>query len=96
MALPMSIACTSGRHGEPSLVMAISRVVNASPDRLLSTMSKRMRGEAPNAVALRRNVGEKLSSASRPTSRSTSPLQTPYAVWGLIGDVSSTTPSATP
>ena len=94
--MPMSSACTSGRHGEPSLVMAISFVVHASPERLFRTMSKRMRGDAPKAVALRMNVGEKLSSARADTSRSTSPLQTPYAVCGLIADVSSTTPSATP
>ena len=37
-------------------------------------MSKRIRGLAPNAVALRRKVGEKLSSASAETSRSTSAL----------------------
>ena len=37
-------------------------------------MSKRIRGEAPNAVALRMNVGEKVSSAIAVTSRSTSTL----------------------
>ena len=55
----------------PSLVMVMRPVVQASPARLFSTMSKRMRGEAPNAVALRRKVGAKRSSASGPTSRST-------------------------
>ncbi len=96
MALAMSRPCTRGRHGVPSLVMAISPRVKASPARLLSTMSKRIRGDAPNAVALRRNVGAKSSDAMAPTSRSTSALHFAYAVCGSTGDVSSTIPSATP
>ena len=36
----------------------MSFVVHARPERLLSTTSKRIRGDAPHAVALRRNVGE--------------------------------------
>jgi hypothetical protein len=92
----MSSACTSGRHGVPSLFIATCRVVQARPDRLLSTMSKRCRGEAPNAVALRMNVGEKSSLASARRSRSTSVLQSAYAVCGFTGLVSSTVPSATP
>jgi hypothetical protein len=54
--------------------MAILFSVHASPERLLSTMSKRIRGLAPNAVALRRNVGENSSPAIPATSRSTSAL----------------------
>ena len=59
-------------------------------------MSNRIRGEAPKAVALRRKVGEKVSSAMAVTSRSTSVLHSAYAVCGLTGEVSSTSPSATP
>ena len=92
----MSRPCTSGRQGLPSLIMAIFLVVQASPDRLFSTMSNRCRGEAPKAVALRMNVGEKSSSAIAVRSRSTSVLHSAYAVCGLIGEVSSTSPSATP
>jgi hypothetical protein len=39
-------------HGVPSLVILISRVVQANPARLLSTMSNRIRGLAPNTVSL--------------------------------------------
>ncbi len=53
-------------------------------------MSKRILGDAPKAVEFRRNVGEKSSVASGITSRSTSRLQSAYAVWGLTSDVSST------
>ena len=74
-----------GRHGVPSLVIAMKPVVRARPARLLSTRSKRMRGDAPKTVALRRNVGEKSSSAIAPTSRSTSVLHVAYAVCGLVG-----------
>jgi hypothetical protein len=75
MACAMSRMWTSGRHGEPSLIILISRVVQASPARLLRTTSNRMYGLAPNAVALRRKTGEKLASAIAFTSRSTSTLQ---------------------
>src|SRR6516164_3849795 len=54
--------------------MRTSLVVHASPARLLRTISNRMRGLAPNAVALRRNTGEKSVSANAPTSRSTRTL----------------------
>ena len=47
---------------------AIFPVVRARPARLFSTMSNRMRGDAPYAVAFRRNTGENRSSASAPTS----------------------------
>jgi hypothetical protein len=47
IARQMSCTCTSGRHGEPSLVIAMRLVVQASPLRLFSTMSKRIRGDAP-------------------------------------------------
>ena len=70
-ALEISSACTSGRHGLPSLFIAILFVVQARPDKLLTTMSKRIRGDAPNAVALRMKVGEKVSSAIGARSRST-------------------------
>ena len=59
-------------------------------------MSKRIRGEAPNAVALRMKVGENVSSAIVVRSRSTSTLHSAYAVCGLTGEASSTVPSATP
>ena len=74
IAWQMSSMWTSGRHGVPSLVILISLVVEANPARLFRTMSNRIRGLAPNAVALRKNTGEKLVSASAPTSRSTSTL----------------------
>src|SRR5689334_18363198 len=92
----MSRPWTSGRHGVPSEFIAIFLVVQARPDRLFSTMSNRWRGEAPKAVALRMNVGEKLSEASFFRSRSTRVLQSAYAVCGLTAEVSSTVPSATP
>ena len=60
----------------PSLVIAIRPLVAAMPHRLFSTMSKRIRGEAPYAVALRRKVGENSAVASAATSRSTSVLHT--------------------
>ena len=90
----MSRACTSGRHGDPSLVIAIRLVVQARPDRLFSTMSKRIRGLAPNAVAFRRKVGEKSSSAmadsrARPapcTGRRTSAATRAGLVDGAVGD----------
>src|ERR1044072_4234208 len=88
----MSSTWTSGRHGVPSLVILISLVIQANPERLLRTMSNRMRGLAPKAVALRRNTGEKRASASSPTSRSTSTLHRAYAVCGLGADRSSHTP----
>ena len=80
----------------PSLVIAMLRSVHASPHRLLSTMSNRILGDAPNAVALRRNDGEKSSSAIADRSRSTKALHFAYDVSGLIGLLSSTVPSATP
>ena len=45
-----------------------------------------MRGDAPNAVALRRKVGEKPSLPSGATSRSTRTLHWAYAVSGWTGD----------
>jgi hypothetical protein len=71
-------------------------VVHARPERLFSTMSKRMRGDAPNAVALRSMTGEKRASAIAARSRSTSTLHSAYAVCGLTGERSSTSPSAMP
>ena len=35
-------------------------LVQANPARLFNTTSNRIRGDGPNAVALRRNVGEKV------------------------------------
>jgi (S)-2-hydroxyglutarate dehydrogenase len=58
----------------PSLVILISFVVHASPAKLFNTMSKRIRGDAPKAVAFRINVGEKSSSAIDCKSFSTSVL----------------------
>ena len=43
----MSCTCTSGRHGVPSLRMRMRPVVYAQPTRLLSTTSRRRRGDAP-------------------------------------------------
>ena len=74
--------------------MAISWVVQAMPARLLSTMSNRMRGEAPKAVALRRKVGVKSGAASIDTSRSTRTLHSAYAVCGCASEVSVRTASA--
>ena len=96
IASVMSSACTSGRHGVPSFVRRIPPVVHASPARLFSTTSNRIRGEAPKAVALRRKVGEKSSSASAPTSSSTQVLEIALAVFGRRGDSSSTVSLATP
>src|SRR5437868_15441984 len=81
---------TSGRQGEPSEIILISPVVQAIPIRLLSTMSNRIRGLAPNAVAFRRNVGWNVSPAMAPTSRSTRVLHTAYEVSGFTGDSSVT------
>src|SRR5215467_649847 len=86
----MSRMCTIGRHGVPSLVIAIFFVVHAKPARLLRTTSKRILGDAPKAVALRRNVGQNSASASAPTSRSTKTLHLAYAVCGRTGESSST------
>ncbi len=87
-----SSAWTSGRQGVPSLTIAILPVVHESPAKLFKTMSNRIRGEAPKAVALRMKVGEKLSSAIRLKSRSTRVLHSAYAVCGFTGEVSSTSP----
>jgi len=54
----------------------------------LSTTSKRSRGETPYAVAQRRNVGVKESSASSAMSRSARTFDSPYAVTGLSADSS--------
>ncbi len=70
----MSSTCTTGRQGLPSLIMAIFFTVQARPLRSLITMSKRMRGEAPYAVALRMNVTQKRPSAIGATSLSTMTL----------------------
>src|SRR4030095_4525492 len=79
----MSSTCTSGRQGVPSLLIKTSPVVYAKPTRLFTTRSLRSFGETPYAVAFRRNVGLKLSSASRETSSSTRILDAPYGVTGL-------------
>jgi len=50
----MSSMCTSGRHGVPSLSSRTCPVVIATAVRLFTSMSRRSRGEAPYAVALRR------------------------------------------
>src|SRR5262249_50878609 len=93
----MSSTWTSGRHGVPSLVIRISFVVQARPARLFSTMSNRIRGDAPYAVALRMYVGAKSLFASFCKSLSTSVLQMPYAVCGLTGESSATkSPPDTP
>src|SRR5215510_2613845 len=84
----MSSTWTRGRHGVPSLVSLISLVVQARPARLFNTRSNRILGERPYAVALRRKVGEKSSSARADRSRSTSTLHFAYAVWGLSSDSS--------
>ena len=67
--------CTIGRQGVPSLLSSTFPEVNAQATRLLSTRSKRRRGETPYAVALRRNVGLKSASASVATSCSTRTLE---------------------
>ena len=85
----MSSTWTTGRHGLPSLIIAMRFVVQASAHRSLITMSNRMRGEGPNAVALRRNTGAKPFSAMADRSRSTSSLHSAYAVCGFVADVSS-------
>ena len=46
-AAVMSRTCTRGRHGVPSLMIMTLPVVNAQAARLLSTTSRRTRGEAP-------------------------------------------------
>src|SRR5712692_7177037 len=84
----MSSMCTRGRQGVPSLCTETSPVVYAAATRLLTTTSPRSRGENPYAVALRRNVGLKLSSASFETSCSTRTLDSPYGVMGLNAAVS--------
>src|SRR6516165_1456045 len=91
-AWQMSSIWTSGRQGVPSLVILISLLVQANPARLLRTMSNRMRGLAPKAVALRKKTGEKWASASAPTSRSTNTLHLAYAVCGLGADASVRSP----
>ena len=47
IAWQMSSTCVTGRHGVPSLVIAMRPVVQARAQRSLMTMSKRMRGDAP-------------------------------------------------
>src|SRR5580693_1528084 len=74
--------------------MNTSPVVNATPTRLLTTTSARSRGEAPYAVAFRKNVGLNRSSASLATSCSTSTFDRPYAVMGLKAAPSSSIFSA--
>src|SRR5271165_6186489 len=94
MASQMSATCTSGRQGVPSLVILICLVVQANPARLLSTISNRKRGDGPKAVAFRRHVGEKSSSAMATRARSTSTLHLAYAVCGHGSDSSVLMPSA--
>src|SRR5690349_2076095 len=72
----------SGRHGVPSLLRWTLPVVTAQPTRLLTTISPRSRGDTPYTVALRRNVGLNLSSASSSRSCSTATLDSAYAVIG--------------
>ena len=63
--------CTMGRQGVPSLFTYIRPVVYADATRSFKTISSRRRGDAPYAVAFRREVGLKCSSASFDRSRST-------------------------
>jgi len=71
----------------------IRPVVNAQPTRLFRTTSSRRRGEAPYAVALRSETGEKPESASstRPSSERT--FDSAYGVSGLSGASSSSASS---
>lgn len=64
-------------------------MVTAYPTRLLTTTSARMRGDMPYAVAFRRNVGLKSSSASTAMSRSDHTFDSPYGVTGLNAACSS-------
>ena len=80
----MSRMCTNGRHGVPSESILICLLSTRGRQRLLTTRSNRCRGLAPYAVALRRYVGQKLSSAIGLRSRSTSSLHLAYAVSGLV------------
>ena len=89
-AREMSSMCTIGRHGVPSLFRYTLPDVTAQATRLLSTTSKRMRGERPYAVAHRRNVGENELSARGDTSCSVRTFETPYGVTGFSSEVSST------
>src|SRR5678809_257699 len=73
--------------------MTTSPVVNATPTRLLTTISARRRGDTPYAVALRKKIGLKRASASCATSRSTSTFDRPYAVIGLNSAFSSSSAS---
>ena len=85
----MSSMWTSGRHGVPSLLRNTSPVVTAYPTRLFTTRSPRSRGDTPNAVALRRYVGLKESSASAARSCSARTFDHPYGVTGLNEALSS-------
>ena len=87
-AFATSRTWTNGRHGVPSLDIRISWYRNAVAARSLTTRSKRCRGDAPYAVALRMNVGENVSSASAETSCSTRTLHLAYAVSGSVGSPS--------
>src|SRR6266849_9712907 len=88
----MSRMCTIGRQGVPSLLTRIRPVVIAEATKSFNTRSSRRRGDAPYAVAFLIYVGQKFSSASRATSRSTSTLDTPYGVTGFSSAVSSRKP----
>src|SRR6185437_13515750 len=88
-ARAMSWQCMSGRQGEPSDMIRISRVAIAQAKRLLTTRSVRNIGECPYAVAFRKYAGVKVSSASDETACSVSIFDLAYAVRGLSGSFSS-------
>src|SRR5262245_8519395 len=92
-ARQISSTWTRGRHWLPSVWRSTSCVATAYPTRLFTTMSLRSRGENPYAVALRRKVGEKVSSARRRISRSAQIFDSPYGVTGLNAAPSSIHPS---
>src|SRR6266481_8471882 len=85
----MSRMCTMGRQGVPSLFTYTRPVVYADATRSFKTISRRSRGDTPYAVAFRREVGLKCSSAIFARSRSTKTLDSPYGVTGLSDAVSS-------
>ena len=92
----MSSACTSGRQAMPLLRSRTSPASSALPTRSLTTRSPRSRGENPYAVALRRNTGEKSSSASVTRSCSERIFDSPYGVSGAKAAFSSSGESSVP
>ena len=88
-----SRTCTRGRHADPSLSKRMRPVVWLHAARLLSTMSRRRRGETPNTVAFRIETGAKSGPASstRPSSERT--FDSAYGVSGFSGASSSTAAS---